>query len=145
MVKSFEDLLQNNLNLFKQTLEKKIPIDQRTGKKFTVDYNTVNGKVLYSLINAVTATQYNNDRNAEYLFKQFFPQTADYNALKDFHGNTWGIIPYDATPATGYVIFTGSEGGSIQQGTQVSANGQDYSTNNTVIISKATIKVSSLV
>lgn len=145
MVKSFEDLLQNNLNLFKQTLEKKIPIDQRTGKKFTVDYNTVNGKVLYSLINAVTATQYNNDRNAEYLFKQFFPQTADYNALKDFHGNTWGIIPYDATPATGYVIFTGSEGSSIQQGTQVSANGQDYSTNNTVIISKATIKVSSLV
>lgn len=144
MVATYEDILQNNLNFFKQQIEKNVPIDQKTNKRFTVDFNTVNGKFLYSLINTISVAQYNNQRNQEYLFKQFFPQTADYDALREFHGNTWGVTPNDATPATGYVVFTGTEGASIQQASQLDYNSQSYSTEETAVITKNTIKVISL-
>lgn len=144
MAKTYEELLQNNLNFFKQRIEKSNITDSKTGQKVTVDYNTVNGKVLYAFINTLTNAEYNNNKNDEYLFKQFFPQTSNYNTLKEFHGNTWGVLPYTATPATGYVIFTGTEGASIMQGTEINTNGQNYSTERTVVISRNTIKVKSL-
>ncbi len=144
MSKSYEELLQSNLNFFKQSLEEQKIINTSTNEIVTIDYNTVQGKVLYAFLNTLTNASYNNDINSEFLLKQFFPQTADYTPLKEFHGNTWGVYHYTSTPATGYIIFTGIEGGSIMQGTQISSNGNNYLTQETVVISKSTIQVKSL-
>lgn len=144
MAKSYDEQLQNNLNVFKQIIDNAKIIGPISGKPVVIDFNSVQGKVMYALINALTNVGYNNDRNFEFLTRQFFPQTANYEALKEFHGNTYSVLPYTETPATGYVIFTGTEGGTIPQGTQISSTENTYTTNETTIISKANIKVNSL-
>lgn len=135
MAKTFNELLQKNLNLFKQNLN---------DFGYNIDFNQETGKVLYAFINCVTHIEYNNNRNDENLYKQFFPQTANEIALKEFHGNTWGVYPLTKTPATGYVIFQGSVGASIPQGTQLTSSGKTYATDNATVITENIIKVKSI-
>jgi len=64
----------------------------------------------------------------EYLARQVIPDTADSDFLVRW-ANLFGVIRIDATPASGDVTFTGTDGTAIPTGTVIRrSDGADYAT-----------------
>lgn len=98
--------------------------------------------VVYVLSRVMAGAAHGLHGHLEYLSKQLFPDSADWENLRKF-GTLRGVVPNVATFASGNVTLTGTNGSPILNGTRlIRSDGAEYETSADATIDSGTATIS---